>query len=346
MDAFTFKLEESLSLAIRYLHQHQYPNGEFCCYLGHEDAMKDTIPDSNVFPTSLIAYALLNLQHIKEVEEMLNRAAAFLQFQSMRGGVWNNFTSWHPYFPICPADVDNTACASKVLQALYKEFPDNEEILLANRSKNGLFYTWYALRPNKVRIKNYWLLLLRELKYPIKSMMFWLKNACNRNDIDAAVNANVLFYLGLRPSTKPIISYLLDIIEKNKEADCDKWYRHPFSIYYFISRNYAAGILDLEPVRESIIDRVLSTARQNGQLGKSILDTAWGMISLIHLKCDPSKLQKSADYLLSQQGVYGEWPRWAVYYGGPDKSITYGSEEMTTAFCIEALSCFKQQVKL
>lgn len=333
-------IKQAILNGVDYLHQHQFPNGEFCLYLGHEDHLKDTIPYSNMFSTSLICYSILNLSHLSKAKEILDLSATFLQFQSMRAGTWNNFTSWAPLFKVCPADVDNTACASKVLQALKRDYPHNKEILLCNRNRSGLFYTWYTLRPNTIWNKDYWLLILREFKNPIQSFFFWSKFECNRNDVDAAVNANVLFYLGLDENTQPIVNYMLDIIDQNKEADCDLWYRNPFTIYYFFSRNFKTGISALEPAKQPIIDRILATIQENGAMGDSILDTALGIIALINFNYRSPVLTKAINYLLNNQQSHGNWIRWAVYYGGPKKLSCFGSEELTTGFCLEALTLY------
>jgi len=338
-------LDQSILKGVKYLHQHQFPNGEFCCYIGHEDQMRDTVPDANIFPASLICYSLLQLAHIPEANEILQLTASFLQSQSMRAGVWNNFTTAHKYFKICSADVDNTCCASIVLKSLQRDYTANEEILLLNRSKSGLFYTWYTFRPNTVWDKNYWLLILREFKFPVTSYFFWTKNEARKYDIDAAVNANVLFYLGLKASTEPIIKYILAIIAQNKEDNCDAWYRNPFTIYYFFSRNYKAGIEALEPIKKPVTARILKTAKNDGTLGESILDTALGAISLMNLGHHSSILDQAINQLIQTQGQYGEWPRWALYYGGPKKLQCYGSEEMTTGFCLEALAMYNQHLQ-
>ncbi|WP_342327865.1 hypothetical protein [Pedobacter sp. FW305-3-2-15-E-R2A2] len=335
--------EQSILKGVKYLYDHQYPNGEFCCYIGNEDEMKMCITHSNVFPTSLISQSIMHLRHLPEVNQILEMAGAFLQYQSMRAGVWNNFTILNPLFPICPPDVDNTACASKVLQELNKGFQPNEKMLLANRNKSGLFYTWFTFRPSLVPIKDFWLLNLRALKRPISYLLFWRNTEAGRYDIDAAVNANVLFYLGWNEKTAPIVPYLLDIIDREKEGDCDLWYRNPFIIYYFISRNYKAGIQQLEPAKEKMIERVLKTAQNNGAFGDGVLDTALGIITLSNCGYYSPVLEAAVQYLISQQQSSGGWIRWAVYYGGPKKQLCYGSEEMTTGFCLEALSLYHKK---
>ncbi|TKC59253.1 hypothetical protein FBD94_17125 [Pedobacter hiemivivus] len=338
-------IENSVLKGIRYLQDHQYPNGEFCCYIGQDDEMKMCITQSNIFPTSLISYSILHLRHIPEASEILDKACAFLQYQAMRGGVWNNFTILNPLFRICPPDVDNTVCASLVLQKLDKHHHPNKELILANCNETGLFYTWFTLRPKFNRMKNYWLLILREFKHPIGTFLFWKNTEATRYDVDAAVNANILYYLGLNEQTAPIVDYMLDIIAKKKENDCDSWYCNPFTIYYFFSRNYKAGIQELEPAAKTIVERILATLKNDHSIGESILDTALGVISLINCGYHSILLEKTIEYIIDQQKHSGGWHRWAVYYGGPKKRLTYGSEEMTTGFCLEALALYNLQLQ-
>ncbi|WP_316749117.1 hypothetical protein [Pedobacter gandavensis] len=332
--------EQAILKGVDFLEDHQFPNGEFCCYIGDEDEMKMCIAQSNIFPGSLIAYALLPLKHLPVITEILDKAAAFLQYQMMRGGVWNNFSILNPLFPVCPPDVDNTVCASKVLQALNKSYPANEELILANRSKSGLFYTWYALRPIFVPLKDFWLLCLRALKHPVGSFFFWKKTEASRYDIDAVVNANALFYFGYTAETAPIVPYLLNIIATEKEGDCDLWYRNPFTVYYFFSRLYKTGIKEMEPAKLTITNRVLLTVNADGSFGTGVLDTALGIIVLLNGDYDSPILEQAVEFLLSRQKKSGGWPRWAVYYGGPKKHLCYGSEELTTGFCLEALALY------
>jgi len=344
MSIVQIAIEKSIQKGIDYLHQHQFPNGEFCCYIAYEEEMKYPVPQANLFPTSLISFSLLNLADHPKVEAMLQLTGNFLEYQSMRGGAWNNFTMAHEYFKICPACVDNTACASIVMKGINREFQDNEKILLYNRNKQNLFYTWFTFRPTLRGNKDYWRLLLREFKYPLSTFFFWTKNEAGKYDVDGAVNANVLFYLGLRDETLPIVDLMLDIIANHREGDCDKWYRNPFTIYYFFSRNVHAGITPLEPIRLPIIERIVSTVKASGALGESILDTALGIISLIKLDYRSSVLANAVNYLIAEQAQYGNWARLPLYYGGPKKLSCYGSEEITTGFCLEALALYQKEV--
>jgi hypothetical protein len=339
-------VESAIFKGVKFLHQHQYPNGEFCCYISWgDDSMQIAIPDSTVFPTSLIGYSLLQLRHIPEVNEIHEKAVGFLQYQSLRGGIWPNFPSWTQLFKICPPDVDNTSCASKLLQALDKPYPDNRKMLLLNREKSGRFYSWYTLRFNWVWNKDYWLLSLRDWKYPITALMFWHKVEAKRYDVDAVVNANVLFYLGLNEDTAGIIPYLIDVIEQQKEETCDLWYLNPFTIWYFFSRNFLIVSTELDVIKAPIIARILAEKKEDGSIGLSILDTALAIIALINSGYDGPEIDAGINFIVKKQGEFGDWPRWALYYGGPKKLQCYGSEETTTGFCIEALALFQLLVK-
>src|SRR5690606_11744272 len=99
----------------------------------------------------------------------------FFQYQMMRGGAMNFLTKWNQYFSISPPDIDDTIFVASFLKSQKVEFPDPYHLLLDNRAKNKLFYTWFTLRLNRSSNKNYWLLLLRELKNPIGTFFFWRK---------------------------------------------------------------------------------------------------------------------------------------------------------------------------
>jgi hypothetical protein len=63
------------------------------------------------------------------------------------------------------------------------------------------------------------------------------------------------------------------------------------------------------------------------------------------------QLQKAVQFLVEAQLASGAWQRMAMYYagpnyGGPDVYFGWGSEELTTGFCIESLSRFHQHATI
>lgn len=327
----------SIELGISYLYDHQYPNGEFCCYYAPDDKMQEwCVPDSTVFPAALIASCLLPMKSSAKVEKILTSVAGFLSYQVMRGGVWNYFTKWNPLFNYSPADADDTVFASYVLKSLGVDFPDNTQMLLGNRNSKGLFYTWFVLRPKLNTNVSYWKTMSRELKRPLKSILFWFKHECGRNDIDAVVNANILFYLGLSDETEPIINYLLEIVASDSASSNDHWYKNPFTFYYFLSRNYST-VTALKPARQTIIDRIYAARKEDGSFGSSVMDTALAISTLINFRHRDQALENAVEYLIGIQKTPGCWERNIFFYAGPSKVVGWGSEEMVTGYCLEAL---------
>jgi len=335
------KLTTAINKGVDFLYEHQYPSGEFCCYIASDDDMQNDITtDSCVFPTAVIGLCLQTLPKTIQTARILEKICIFLQYQMMRGGVWNFFTVRNPLFKVNPPDLDTTVMASKVLIGCGVEFPDNERIFLYNRSRNGLFYTWITTRLKNKLDPIYLKLILREFKYPIRNILYWTRNESGKYDIDGVVNANVLYALGLNEDTRGIIPFLKSILYTNAEDDCDKWYRNPFTYYYFLSRNFNRGIDELVPEETVIIEKVLARASVTGLLGDSLLDTALGATALINAGYRGDRLDKAIHLLLESQNVRGYWPRRSFYYSGPSKAMGWGSEELTTAYCLEAIMAY------
>ena len=340
-------LAEAIDRGLAYLHQHQYPNGEFCCYCASDAPMlKWTQPDSSIFPTALISSSLLWLAADPRADAMLLRTTGFFQYQMNYGGLWHHFTKLHRWRHLCPPDMDDTCCVSAILRARGIDCPQpsNVPLLLANRTRRGLFYSWFVLRLRWNPRPAYWRIVLPELLRPLQSLMFWYEVEANRHDVDGVVNANALYYLGERPETQPVIAWLLRIIAEGREADCDLWYRDAPIVYYFFTRCYHAGISALEPLRAPIIARIRASGQPSGQLGNSVVDTALSVCTLLNLGAAPPELEAAITFLLHAQQPTGDWPRWLVYYGGPLKRMGWGSEELTTAFCLEALARYRATI--
>jgi hypothetical protein len=335
-------IEAAINRGVDYLSHHQYPNGEFCCYIAADEPMlKWCVTDSTVFATMVVASCLLPLSKKIAVEPMLSKATNYVYNQMHPGGVWPVFSNRHLWHKIVPYDADSLAFASALLEDRSIQPPVNKPLLLANRTREGLFYTWFIFHPRLHTNRTLWRLSLRELKKPVTSFFFWRANECAHGDVDLGINANVLFYLGEIPETAPVINELIRVINEGREGDCDKWYRNPFTIYYLISRAYNRGVKKLQPVAAPIIDRIVATALPDGQLGKSVLDTAIGATTLINFGFGGEVLHEAINFLIKKQEPHGEWPRWLLYYGGPKLLQGWGSEELTTAFCLEAIARYK-----
>lgn len=332
-------LNKSIDNGIKYLIEHQIPNGQFITYACSDPALqKELMPDSNNFITACIGHSLLQIDH-GMIDGIVQKSLNFLSYQSTTGGTWGFFTKDHLYHNIAPIDVDDSCCIS----ALYRDFSGknsmewNKKTILSNRAPNGLFYSWFIPRFRVVKNKSYWKLVLRRLKMPVHHFIFWRSVEATRNDIDGVVNANALYYFGDIPEMAPVIKFLIEIIENEKEENCDLWYLDALIVYYFFTRNYHKGIKALEPIVEPIKARTLAKQQDDGSFGKSVLETSCAVSTLLNIGYTGPEVDKAIKYIQNTQHENGSWQRWAAFYGGPKRLRSYGSEELTTGFCLEAL---------
>ena len=332
--------EKAVGRAIEYLHRSQLPDGEFKSYRSTDAGMtRDCEFDSSPFPTAMIAYCL-SFHDSPVVRQMLDAVAHFFLSEMEGAGVWRYWTRQHPYHRHIPPDLDDIVYISSFLRQQRTDFPANEKLILANRNRNGLFYTWIVPRISMTLESSYWRVVLREALKPVSLYYFWKLNESSPNDIDCVVNANVLFYLGEREETEPIIEYLIEVIKENREDCCDKWHLNRFTFYYALSRNYFAGVKTFEIVRETVINRILSAAQSDGTIGDNSLETALAVCALLNWNFKSEQLDKAVRALTTAQQKSGAWQIAPLYYGGPKKYYSWGSEELTTGFCIEALTRF------
>ena len=337
--------DEPVCRGLKYLFDHQFPNGEFASYVSGDAAMKGWIrPDANIFTTALICHSL---QYILSdlSEEIQSKSLAFLGGQMEKGGLWNYFSRYHRYRNVIPNDLDDTCFISALYRDKKIDFPNpsNKNLILSNRDSKGLYYTWFKFRLKQLKYYSYRSYIFYNLIGTIQSLFYSkIYATVLKDNFDAVVNANVLYYLGEIPETLPIIENMITIINSEKEGDCDLWYRDPIAVYYFFSRNYNRGIKKLEPIKTPIIIRILSNVNLDGSIGKSILETALALCSLINLGHSCIEMSNARNYLISTQAKEGNWPRWSVFYIGPKKLLGWGSEELTTAFCIEAISRYNE----
>lgn len=345
MNTLSATIDNSIANGISFLSRHQLHHGEFINYVSNrEDITGSCSTVSITYNTSLICYSLSFLSDYPESEKMIAKSIHFLNAHRQYG-VWNFLSKTGVMYPLLPFDVDSTSLAAWVLRERNLN-PEGDriatKIILANRNRKGLFYTWIVPRLSSAYSLRFLRIAVHVLFNPIRHVVYWYHTNCNYFDVDAGINANVLFYLGDIPATQPVVDLLVNIIQDNKEATCDKWYNNPFVIYYFFSRNYCHGIHKLEAIWPPIIDRILSLAYNDGRLGSTLLDTALAVCTLLNLHHSSVVLDKAVQYIIHAQQEYGNWERWSHYTAG-DEHAHFGSEEITTAFCLEALVRYRKK---
>jgi hypothetical protein len=97
-----------------------------------------------------------------------------------------------------------------------------------------------------------------------------------------------------------------------------------------------------DSVRSKIIAKLLDSSQEDGRVGENVLHTALAVNTMLTF-CERSDfVNRAIDYILKIQRNDGSWPSEPYYYGGPLKVTYWGSEELTTGICIEALTRYKE----
>ena len=196
--------------------------------------------------------------------------------------------------------------------------------------------TWLAPRLASPALNmDFWRLVLRQLRTPLRSRAFWTTNDLSPGDVASVVNANVLLYLGDGPETAGVSDYLHDVLRSDREAESDQWYRSRFSFYYAVSRCAYNGIRSVEPLLDVIAERIIGAAGTDGSIGADALDAAQAVCALQNCRRSGAEVDSAVEFLLSGQSAEGGWPVAPFYFG---RDLQFGSEEVTTGFCLEALS--------
>ena len=297
--------EDSISRAINFLANNMLPAGDLVTYISTDRQLQRSLrQDSCNFTMGIFLYAMRYVTSASS-QELVNKAKTFLMGEIVEPGLWRYWTTRNGN--IITPDADDTSLISFCLQNedIGREIRHNQAILLKNRNPNGLFYTW--LNPEN-----------------------------NLNDIDSVVNANVLLYLGNRPETQAATQYLIEIVRANRETDSYWYYLDNMALYYAISRAYFHGITGFQVIRELLLEKVLKAAP------KDPLNQAMALASLQNLEYSDKKvLNEKAGDLIAQQQANGSWRR-EPFYTGPEppipNSVWFGSEAITTSFCVEALA--------
>lgn len=306
-------VETALSRGLAFLEAHQRSHGEIAAYR-FRDRHLAGLPgfESSPYATTYVLYSLglvassslgCGRERLAErIGALSSRALGFLAEEMEPPGLWRYYTSRNAK-TLAP-DLDDTACASFALRDAHDavRLGLNLRLFLANRDPQGRFRTFLS---------------------------------DGRNNVDAVVNANVVFYLGEREETRAACRWLVDVASDSAAEDASLYGLDELSFAYVVSRALFQGAGALAGSREPLVSRVLARRLEDGSFGEPF-DSALAATSLLNLgHADPEILAPVLHHLLVRQVAGdGAWPRAAFYvdfFGG-----FYGSEELTTALCLEA----------
>ena len=348
----TERLDRSIHQGAAYLKAQQEECGSFWIWTSLQPEFPEgSLQERSVFATACILYCLEWL-YTAAVEQIRSKALAFLRAEinerglccylssasrsQMLGGMPIAFTTLY--------DVDTTTCVSSLLRR-HGTTLDNADTLLANQEESGLFRTWLMHEP----------MAEESAGFPFICLMPHQNRTC------AGVNANALFYLGESGQTQATAERLADIFQQGSHCESSPYYPDEIVLFYLYSRAYFSGVRHLETAAPAILERLREHQRRDGSFG-SPLQTAMALCTLLNFGCFGPDQAQSIRFLIETQAGDGSWAR-SCFYVGQDTDLTqewrygslrrvyehvpnlyFGSEEVTTAYCLEALSRYREAV--
>lgn len=335
-------LSERCSRAIRagldFLSQSQLPTGELKTLVGPEpDLKRDAKRDPSIFTTVNVATSLLEVSDSR-ARNIVACAADFLSSEMLPGGLWRFWTKAHPGSFGMPPDVDDTVCVSEFLGRLGRAFPDNRKILLSNRCRDGRFLTWITPRA--------WHLVFAE------GRAFLAASFASRRgrklyfesgpqppepgNIDCVVNANAVSYFEDCRDCAQATAWVSDIVQSGRAATHDRWYQSEAALLYAVARGCVKRIPSfcrLQPV-------IAAKALELQPSCHSALETALVACTLNLVAPASPQLLECIHTLLGTQEQDGGWLARVYYYDSFKCALCWGSKELTSGFCLEALGRF------
>ena len=348
-------IERSIERGVEFLQRSQHDYGEFSTYIGPEAELEASPVafDSSCFVTSLVTHSLSYVSH-PAAGGMISKAADFLLSEMEGPGLWRHYSSRNFKHTRVSPDLDDTSCVSHVLRMRGTDVPPNKKTFLTYRNKQGVFLVWIMRRPQLLLRNPSLYFALRSIERIAKTVKPPMPDEHRDNprfceeidwvppeDIDPAVNANVILYLGENDSTAPAIRYIVELIKASNEGDVYSYYSSPLAIYYMVSRAHRHSSPSLGEAGPTIVERLAEVQCEDGSFGVTLL-TGVAACTLLTFAPGTPALDAAIQNIVDSQEPDGSWPRHA-FYNGPVEY--WGSAELTTGFCLEALARYKHPRK-
>ncbi len=340
-------VDEAIRRGLAFLAERQKPTGEFLNFIASDEHMvKDRKEDPSPFMTQHIVASLLEVDD-GEASRMVDNAMDFLDTERFPGGLWRFWNKSHPGVTYIPPDTDDTASIAYLMRNVGKPESQTREILLGNRNRKGLFYTWVMPRARHLMWPSAWLPLLLAGRYPHRLFAFFRagKIKPSPGQVDVVVNANAVLYLGETRDTAAAIRWIREAVLTADAETPDRYYQSPFPLYYAVLRCVESRIRAFDDLRPVIVERVESSLVSKDAGDMNALQKALCAIVLAAWDPGSPRLTHVVEALLESQRADGSWPIAVFYYdgrGSKEIMLRWGCEELVTAFCLEALARVKR----
>ncbi len=323
--------------AVAFLRRRQLPHGEFAMMLGAGRDLSCPVFDSSPFATTFVLYALAQVERAT-VDDMMRKAAAFLVAEMGFGGVWRYWSTRQHKHARLPPDLDDTACASVALQLAGRPAPRNAWVFVSSRDAEGRFRTWVLPAPRNrgsIRFAVVRAIAERQARLRARSLSvppdedprFRIMHI-DPDDVDPVVNANVLLYLGERGETRSAIDFVVRAVREGSGTP-SAFYEDSLALDHSVARAFRHSVPSFEALRRPVVERIERRVAQRGAL--TALHAAMALSALLTFDPHAALADGLLEQVLASQRPDGGWAASAFYN-------VWGSEELTTAFCLEALA--------
>lgn len=346
--------DQAIRQGLSFLRSRQRRSGGFYVYraasLGFENwALRHTslegfpVAFSNegdqLLPALSIGHSLLHLRGCEKAEWILRKITRYVVENRLPGRLWKNNRSKDGSIRATPVDLQTTAKALTFLRQVGEPVKVPGATLLSNRDARGLFHTYLAPRLRRGGSPGYWSAALGLMGNRAVMALFGKARAFDRDDISVPLNTYLLPVLGPCPAAAPVLGAIRDLLLKGEEGDHYGWYRDPFTVYRILSGAFRLGVSEIGDHRETIRERVIARLRPDGSFNGEVTDTARAICILLDFGFADAGLLRSALWLVSRQNGDGSWDKRACYFdaGKSDTVVAYGSEDIVTALCLEAI---------
>lgn len=302
-------MEEAIQRAVRFVCRERLTPGLFSTLASSATDLGQARDVESPYLTTYIIHALTQVAP-SAAEPAIAAAARGLWQHREPGGMWRFFgrSAENP-----PLDFDDSCCA---LVALHQAGLPTDNKLLHFLGKaqfaSGGYGTWLLPRLN------------------------------SEAELDVVVNANILLYLASTGQpTAALARFLVEMVIQRGFRRLSSFALSEAPSFYALARAYRHGPApELAPLLPALADAVRKHQRADGSFGDE-LETALSLTALLDVGQLGSRLDATADWLRVRQRSDGSWPARVFFC---DFAPTYyGSAELTTALCAEALH--KQMVQ-
>lgn len=324
------RIDEAIGKGIAFLGQVQHPWGEFPIHYIDRTTGASLDPgfDSSVFGTAHILLGLEGVEGVAGLEGMRDRAAAFLLAERQAGDVWRYYASRSSQYELLVPDVDDTAIVSLALLGRGVAPGGQARRIAGNALPSGLVGTWFFPPGWSHR--------------PTYDNVLWDEHlSALEPDVVVTINACAFLAAVGSPVDRPAAA-VVDVIGGGGEREFMVFYDSYLAMAHALIRAWRRGVAPFAVLLPRVEARILELRRSDGAFGWP-MDTAFALSVLVATNAPDAVVDAAAARLLADQTGDGSWRRQHYFGSRRYPTLGFGSEAVTTGFCIEALHAYRRR---